>query len=45
MVLPSTKERDVDVIKVGSNKEVIKSSVETEVEEMERKTSYADIVH
>ena len=33
-----------NVVKIGSNKEVIESILETEVEETERKMPYADIV-
>ena len=41
---PSTKDLVGNVVNIGSNKEGIKSSMETEGEYMERKTSYVDIV-
>ena len=44
MVPPSTKERAESLVKIGSNKEVIESSIETEGEETENKILYVGIV-
>ena len=44
MVPPSNKERVGNVVNIISNNEEIKSSIDTDGEETERKTSYTDIV-
>ena len=44
MVPPSTKERVINMDKVKSIKEMIKSNIDTKDEKLGRKKSYADIV-